>query len=393
MAASGTLTTKLMQQQQVIENFVNKGIEARGTFVKTDGDVLYSKFPQNYRPWGSWDSLGGQSFPLAVRLGDGNLLVNGARLDWPVSSHQTSVLRTLETAQSKFGVVPFHSIVAAWTDGKVRDWNHKPIPTRILQREVAIVVPSTGERWQEVTEKDKYGGIQKREIHTLGDSVVRVHDRYYLSAVDETGVGAGMYFLAELATDQPPASLEEAFNVLKPKIVREAEARGTSVRRQGEWFTIPTRFLTSQLLRDVHRGLAVYRQRHVLGKDGHHELEEAVIYRVGSRRSEVYARGVLKHTKDEHRDLDLGTIRWHQIVHKHPRCFIHVEWWRHFGSIRLTWNLSFASSKRSSSLPQDRRYEAEPLMRGHLLPIAARGRGEARSSSVLVHTLLSLATE
>jgi len=29
----------------------------------------------------------------------------------------------------------------------------------------------------------------------------------------------------------------------------------------------------------------------------------------------VFARGVLAHTKNEHFDLDLGTIRWYQIVH------------------------------------------------------------------------------
>jgi hypothetical protein len=177
-----------------------------------------------------------------------------------------------------------------------------------------MVVPSAGERWREVAEKDKHGRIQTRQVHTLGDSVVRLHNRYYLSAVDETGVGNGMYFLAELPTDRPPASLAEAFTVLKPKVVREAEARGANVRRQGEWFAIPTRFLTSELMRDVERGLAVYRQRHVLGRDGHHELEEALIYRVGPRKGEVYARGVLRHTQGEHQDLDLGTIRWHLVV-------------------------------------------------------------------------------
>jgi hypothetical protein len=166
-----------------------------------------------------------------------------------------------------------------------------------------------------VTEKDKHGRPQARQVHTLGDSVVRVHDRYYLSAVDPTGRGSGMYFLAELLTDRPPATLGEAFNFLKPKEVREAEARGANVRRQGEWFAIPTQHLTSELMRDVDRGLAVFRQRHVLGRDGHHELEEAVLNRVGPQKGEVYARGVLKHTKDEHEDLDLGTIRWHKVVH------------------------------------------------------------------------------
>jgi hypothetical protein len=124
-----------------------------------------------------------------------------------------------------------------------------------------------------------------------------------------------MYFFAELQTDHAPRTLREALDSLKPKVVLEAEARGANVRRQGEWFAIPTKRLTSELMRDVAAGRAVYRTRHILGRDGHHELEEAVIYRVGPQRGEVYARGVLKHTNDEHEDLDLGTIRWHLVVH------------------------------------------------------------------------------
>ena len=34
-----------------------------------------------------------------------------------------------------------------------------------------------------------------------------------------------------------------------------------------------------------------------------------------SQKGEVYARGVLKHTENDHVDLDLGTIRWHLVVH------------------------------------------------------------------------------
>jgi hypothetical protein len=304
-----------MQHQQVIKQFI-EGRGGRGTYVKADEDSLSSQFPHDYRPWGHWGwrNLSGQTFPLAVRLGDGSLLVNGARLDWPAAGHQSELLRTLGDAPRKFGVVPFHSIVAAYTRGKVREWDQQPIPTEDLQREVSIVVPSGGERWREVAEKDKHGRVQTRRVHTLGDSVVRVHDRYYLSAVDVTGQGNGMYFLAELLTDRPPASLAEAFDVLKPKVVREAEARGKDVKRQGEWFAVPTKLLTSELMRDVDRGVASYHARHVLGRDGHHELEEAVIYRVGARKGEVYARGVLKHTEDEHRDLDLGSIRWHLVV-------------------------------------------------------------------------------
>ena len=309
-----------MQHQQVIENFVKNGEGGRGTYLKADEDVLYSKFPVNYRPYGKYGWRGGETTPLAVHLEDENLLVNGARLSWPEQNYQSDILRTLQNSPRKFGVIPFHSVVAAWTDGEVRDWNQAPIPTKDLQKEVEIVVPSSGELWREVTEKDKHGRTVTRQVHTLGDSVVRVRDRYYLSAVDETGVGwRGMYFLAELQTDHAPTSLADAFNFLKPKVVLEAEARGANVKRQGEWFAIPTKLLASRLMQDVSRGIAVYRTRHVLGRDGHHELEEAVIYRVGPQKGEVYARGVLKHTKNEHEDLDLGTIRWHLVVHNIQR--------------------------------------------------------------------------
>jgi len=306
-----------MKHQQVIENFINEGAKGRGAYVKANADMLYSEIPQRYSPWGHWSSSAGQSAPLAVRLEDDSLLVNGAGLPWPISGHQSSLLQTLEnTEAARFGVVPFHSVSAAWTQGEVRDWNRKPIPTKHLQKEVQIVVPSSGERYREITETDKHGRSETRRVHTLGDSVVRIRDSYYLSAIDETGSGwRGMYFLTELLTNRAPKTLEDAFQFLKPKLVREAEARGSNVRRQGEWFAIPTKLLTSELMRDVERGLAVYGERHVLGRDGHHQLEEAVIYKHGPRKGEVYARGVLSHTQGEHTPLDLGTIRWHLVVH------------------------------------------------------------------------------
>jgi hypothetical protein len=298
-----------MTHQQVIENFVKEGQRGTGTYVKATKDVLYSRIPSlSYRS--------AEQAPLAVRLKDDGLLVNGAGFNWPMSGHQRTILTTAEASKSRFGVVPFHSIVAAWTDGKVDDWDQAPIPTRDLQKEVSIVVPSQGERWKEVIVKDKYGREETTMVHTLGDSVVRVKDRYYLSSVDETGVGArGMYFLAELITDHAPQTLEDAFNALKPPVVREAEARGANIMRQGEWFAIPTMLRTSELMRDVEQGIAAYRLNHVLGKDGHHQLEEAVIYRAGDRKGQVFARGVLTHTKNEHTDLDLGTIRWYLVVH------------------------------------------------------------------------------
>jgi hypothetical protein len=61
--------------------------------------------------------------------------------------------------------------------------------------------------------------------------------------------------------------------MLKPPIVRNAEKEGLEVRRQGEWFAVPVRIQTKQLMRDVRRGVAVRGQDHVLGRKGHHRLK------------------------------------------------------------------------------------------------------------------------
>ena len=308
----------MQTHSSVIENFIREGKGGRGTYVKATDDVLYSKIPLEYRPFGheTWrGGAKGQTAELAVRLKDGSILTNGAVFDSPIDQHQRNLISALEESHQRFSVVPFHSITAAWTDGEIDDWSDAPFGISDLQKEVSVVIPSGGEEWKQVKVKDKYGRITERQIHTLGDSVLRVKDRFYLSGVDETGMGAGMYFFAELATKQAPPTLEEAYNTLKPKTVREAEGRGLNVLRQGEWFAIPVRVHTSELMGDVERGIAAYRQRHVLGKDGHHELEEAVLYKAGERKGQVYARGVLRHTQDEHEDLDLGTVRWYLIVH------------------------------------------------------------------------------
>ncbi len=290
----------MQTHSSVIENFIREGKGGKGTYVKATDDVLISKIPLEYHPYGHrmWgDTAKGQTAELAVRLKDGSILTNGARFDTPIDMHQQELISALERSQRRFSVVPFHSITAAWTDGEIDDWSDAPFDISDLQKEVSVVIPSGGEEWKEVKVKDRNGRVTERTIHTLGDSVLRVKDRFYLSGVDETGVGNGMYFFAELATKQAPPTLEEAYNMLKPKVVREAEGRELNVLRQGEWFAIPARVSTSELMCDVERGIAAYRQRHVLGKDGHHELEEAVLYKAGERKGQVYARGLLRHTK------------------------------------------------------------------------------------------------
>jgi hypothetical protein len=89
----------------------------------------------------------------------------------------------------------------------------------------------------------KYRWAEKKEIdgktvvfgqwHILGAVVLIVDENYYLCSLDE-----GTYFISKLP--KKATSVEHAFNILKPQPVRVAENNGAEVKRQGEWFFIPT---------------------------------------------------------------------------------------------------------------------------------------------------------
>jgi hypothetical protein len=98
-----------------------------------------------------------QRIPLAVHLEHDGFLANGAAMTWPRNQHQQLVLRILEDSQKSFGVVPFDSIAAIWTDGRILDWNRAPFTPKDLRKEVEVVIPSAGERWKEVTSTLRLG--------------------------------------------------------------------------------------------------------------------------------------------------------------------------------------------------------------------------------------------
>jgi hypothetical protein len=296
-----------MSHREVIRGFI-RGRYRRGSRVFADrrDDTLYSF---------------GHHFPLLVRLPDG-FLVNGNRYSVSTARHQRLVFGVLAEERQRYAVVPFAALrMAALAAGRMR-----PGPffagsvVEGVKAAVSIVVPSGGERWLEAGSYRKAdGSTAKRWIHTLGDSVIRVHEQRYVSAVDETGAGRGTYFLAELPDRRSPQSIAQALELLKPPAVRDAEKKGLAVTRQGEWFAIPSRTDTRRLMCDIRRGLAVRRHNHVLGRDGHHRLTDAVIYRYGPNKGWVLARGTMRHTRGEHRMLALPS--WSRIVRAPHRSY------------------------------------------------------------------------
>ena len=139
----------MQTHSSVIENFIREGKGGTGTYLRATDDVLLSKIPDLYHPYGhdTWgQNAAGQTAELAVRLKDGSILT-GARFETPIDMHQQELISALEESHSRFSVVPFHSITAAWTDGGVDDWSRAPFSISDLQREVSVVVPSGGEEW------------------------------------------------------------------------------------------------------------------------------------------------------------------------------------------------------------------------------------------------------
>src|SRR5713101_4049904 len=251
----------------------------------------------------------GRHFPLVVQI-PGGFLVNGSRYSVSTARHQSLALRALAESGQRYAVVPFNAIERA-----MAALNHR-VPVSFLselKEAVSITVPSSEERWRSVEYMKPDGTAAYRSVHTLGDSVIRVRDHEFVSAVDETGVGRGIYFFTQLAGRKTLSSLQEALDMLKPPFVRNAEKKGLEVKRQGEWFAVPARIGTRQLMRDVRRGVAVHGQDHVLGRDGHHRLKHSVIYKYGPKKGQVFARGSMRHTRGEHRMLALP--EWSRIVH------------------------------------------------------------------------------
>lgn len=107
-----------------------------------------------------------------------------------------------------------------------------------------------------------------------------------------------LYFLCELPRGKV-ATVEEAYELLKPRLVKMAEAGGVEVERQGDIFAVPTELTTKQVKRLTPRGKGrIVKRPAVLGTN--HEPSE-VMFATGDR---VYARGTLYHAPGEWRRPD-----------------------------------------------------------------------------------------
>lgn len=133
----------------------------------------------------------------------------------------------------------------------------------------------------------------------------------FLSAFDEQEPRP-LYFLAQLPRGAKPGSYAEAIECLKPAMVRDAEAAGAGVLRQGDVFAITE---PNASTRELHAMAPSARGAYVLGVN--HTATESVTASDGA----TFARGALRHAprgwgrRPEHRRVKLGDGKtWHRLA-------------------------------------------------------------------------------
>jgi hypothetical protein len=301
---------------------------------RTDGDELYSF---------------GTHFVLAklIALGKnkrGFWLVNGDRYSSRTTGHQNETRSALARTGLPMLIVPFSALDEAnikYTSIRPADitadrW--EPVTRYASKREdIHSWDVFEGEPEQLPDGHWKYTGRQ----HRLGESVftasyltarnvndpdgnIRLHagrsderrvrreyvnrTRTFLSAFD-TNETQPLYFLAELPAKAHPKTVDEAREALKPEPVKEAEANGITVLRQGDVFAIPTDLAT--------RGFP-HREKYMRVLGVNHTVTEGTRVKAGGLYT--YGRGVLRHDvgpwrEREHKNVKLGDGKtWYRLV-------------------------------------------------------------------------------
>lgn len=147
------------------------------------------------------------------------------------------------------------------------------------------------------------------DMHYTGARLFACDDRLFLFDVDRREVEHKIFnpFVVEL-TDTSVATIAAAYESLVPELVREAQRRGLSVKRQGEWFFVPT-FKSDE----IPHGAEVFdssrsswaRIELRAGRNRPNECKNGFKYQ-----DRWYVNGKVSHSGREHADLVLSTDHW-----------------------------------------------------------------------------------
>lgn len=155
--------------------------------------------------------------------------------------------------------------------------------------------------------------------HWLGESLVRAETEvrggknrksYFLSGFDHNESRA-LYFFCELPAGVHPTTVDEAYECLKPDVVKTAEANGRSVERQGDIFAIE---VTTANKKDLRKAGARFEKRGYLLDTNHTATEVAYM-----PNGVTLVRGTMTHAPEfraaDHSRVKLGDGKtWHIAI-------------------------------------------------------------------------------
>ena len=251
----------------------------------------------------------GHHFPLAVPLKRNDyefFVVNGDNYSSSTAGHRGKVFRAIP--QEKYAVIPFTAL-----DSMLRDVYSKIIDeysrsssfrfytARTIMNEI-MVIDHTADTFEDKTVRVRNrdtGEMEEKVIteHLLGSTLFEIYGDYYLSSVDPSGKGRGLYFLTKLP--RPAESIDDAYASIKPKGLN-----GEAYVRQGEFFFVPQEGMTKPRGIDLEKKVLIENR----GRDAEEWRHVAT---EGFKLDGVqYVRGTVRHP--EHKMCSLGNV-WHRV--------------------------------------------------------------------------------
>lgn len=251
-----------MKNSEVAESFYYyPHVDCSGSNYFVEDKVLYSY---------------GRHFPVAIWIED-YVLLNGDTYSPSTSTHQSYIRHVVP--EDRQIIIPFSALNQAV--GSINNYNKIKVIESIVSENIPYEY------------KNSKGELKIGYHHTLGGSVFKFEDRYFISGIDPTGVN-NLYFLTELV--RPVDSFEDAIEALKPEIVRNAEQNEIEVKRQGEWFFIKTDKQCDANI-DIGKNCALPGRNN---DTGHHIVSDLI-----QMDNHWLVRGIVKHDRKEHRQLKL----------------------------------------------------------------------------------------
>lgn len=248
------------------------------------GDTLYSY---------------GSHFILALKTKQGKYLLNGDTYSVTTSGHQSEV-RSYAPGNSP--IIPFSALYAMIQQ---RTKNLTGYYDRDKELRNINILDITEDTWTTETRTDKNGNPYEAQIHHLGASLIQYRNKTYISSIDNTGKGYNTFFIVQLKNNVD--TVEEAYRELASKLTDKQYQdylEGT-IKRQGEYFFIPTKNITTKFLKSIK-----VKVKHNVdlskGKGNAHTAKDYC--KIGK---DIMVARSIRH--DEHKMVSLKDI-WHNVI-------------------------------------------------------------------------------